>query len=100
MGLQNTQIRQGTRYNRLAIASLVMAGMALLGVVLTSVGVLAVFAVGAGHVSLAQIQRRGERGRGLAVAALAIGYAIAVLGLISTLYFAASFAVQQGPPGG
>ncbi|MDQ0819864.1 putative membrane protein [Arthrobacter sp. V4I6] len=96
MAAQNVQMRQGTRYNRLAIASLVLAGVAMLGNVLVGAGVLAVFAVGAGHVSLAQIQRRGERGRGLAISALAIGYAIALLALFSTLYFAATFAMQQG----
>ena len=97
MALQNIQVRQGTRYNRLAIASLGLAAMALLGHVLMSVAVLAVFAVGAGHVSLAQIKRRRERGRGLAVAALAIGYAIAAMALFSTVYFAATLAIQQGP---
>ena len=43
MALQNIQVRQGTRYNRLAIASLGLAAMALLGHVLMSVAVLAVF---------------------------------------------------------
>lgn len=95
MGLSAVQMRQGTRYNRLAIASLALAGLAAIGTILASVGVIAVFAVGAGHVSLNQIKVGGERGRGLAVTALVIGYAIAVVALISTLYFAASFAVQQ-----
>jgi hypothetical protein len=95
MGLSAVQMRQGTRYNRLAIASLALAGLAAIGTILAGVGVIAVFAVGAGHVSLNQIKVGGERGRGLAVTALVIGYAIAVVALISTLYFAASFAVQQ-----
>jgi hypothetical protein len=95
MGLSAVQMRQGTRYNRLAIASLALAGLAAIGTILASVGVIAVFAVDAGHVSLNQIKVGGERGRGLAVTALVIGYAIAVVALISTLYFAASFAVQQ-----
>ena len=58
------------------------------------VAVLAVFAVGAGHVSLNQIKLRGERGRGLAIAALAIGYAIATLALFTSLSFY-SGAIQQ-----
>ena len=37
-----------------------------------------------GHVALSQIRRTGERGRGLAVAALVIGYVL--LGLILVLY--------------
>jgi hypothetical protein len=96
MAVTDVTGREGARYNRLAAASLVLAGLASLGLVFMSISVLAVFAVGAGHVALAQIQRRGERGRELAIAALAIGYAIAVLGLVSSLYFAVSLAVQQG----
>ncbi|WP_354174007.1 DUF4190 domain-containing protein [Arthrobacter sp. UYEF36] len=57
-------------------------------------GVLAVFAVGAGHVALHQIRLRGERGRGLAIAALVVGYGIATLALINTLGFIPT-AVQQ-----
>lgn len=44
--------------------------------------VLAVFAVGAGHVALNQINLNGGQGRQLARASLAIGYAIAIFGLL------------------
>ena len=51
------------------------------------VAVLAVFAVGAGYVSLNQIKLRGGRRRGPAIAALAIGDAIATLALFTSLSF-------------
>ncbi len=95
MGLSEQQTRQSTRYNRLAIAALALAGLAVIGTVVASVAVLAVFAVGAGHASLNQIKTRGERGRGLALTALMIGYGIAALALVSTIYFAAVFSVHQ-----
>lgn len=55
---------------------------------------MAVFAVGVGHAALSQIKSNGERGRGLAVAALAIGYGIATFALVSTLLFIPG-AIQQ-----
>ncbi len=76
----------------MAVTSLVLAAVAAVGTALMAVGVIAVFAVGAGHVALNQIGRRREKGRGLAIAALAVGYSIAVLGLVSTVYFMAIFA--------
>jgi hypothetical protein len=72
--------RQG--FDLLAVLSLMFAGMALLGFVGTGTSVLAVFAVGAGHVSLQRVVRTGARGRGLALAALVIGYSIAVWALL------------------
>ncbi|CAH0254351.1 MULTISPECIES: DUF4190 domain-containing protein [unclassified Arthrobacter] len=95
MGLSAQQTRQGTNYNRLAIVSLALAALAVIGTAVASVAVLAVFAVGAGHASLSQIKARGERGRGLALTALVIGYGVAALALVSTIYFAAVFAVHQ-----
>ena len=80
--------------NKLAIAAIVFAVIAASGFWVFGVAVLAVFAVGAGHVALNQIQLRDERGKGLAIAALAIGYGIATLALISTLGFIPS-AVEQ-----
>jgi hypothetical protein len=80
--------------NKLAIAAIVFAVIAASGFWVFGVAVLAVFAVGAGHVALNQIQLRDERGKGLAIAALAVGYGIATLALISTLGFIPS-AVQQ-----
>ena len=95
MGLPELHARQSTRYNRLAIGSLALAALAAIGTGVAGMAVLAVFAVGAGHVSLNQIKTRGERGRGLALAALAIGYGIAALALVSTVYFATVYSVQQ-----
>ena len=95
MGPSAIQTHRRTRYNRLAILSLFFAVLAAAGTVFMGVAVIAVFAVGAGHVSLNQIRRRGERGRGLAVTALAIGYAIAAFALISALSFAAGYVFQH-----
>lgn len=75
------------RLNKLAVAAIFLSAIAASGVWLFGVGVLAVFAVGAGHVSLNQIKLRGERGRWLAIVALAIGYALATLALFSTLSY-------------
>lgn len=82
------------RLNKLAVASIVFTAIAATGLWVFGVAVLAVFAVGAGHVSLNQIKLRGERGRGLAIAALAIGYAIATLALFTSLSYIPS-AIQQ-----
>ncbi len=72
--------RQG--FDLLAVLALLLALMALLGFVGTGTSVLAVFAVGAGHVALQRILRTGARGRYLAFAALVIGYSIAVWALL------------------
>jgi len=82
------------RPNKLALAAIIFAVIAASGFWVFGVAVLAVFAVGAGHVALNQIPLRGESGRGLAIAALVIGYGIATLALINTLAFIPS-AVQQ-----
>lgn len=74
------------RLNRLAVTAIILAAVAAAGFIL-SMGVLAAFAVGAGHVALNQIGQSGERGRGLAIAALGIGYAIATWGLFTALSF-------------
>lgn len=71
--------------NRLAVASLALAVVSVTGLLLLGLVALAVFAVGAAHVALNQLKTNGGRGRKLAVAALVIGYAIAVLALFSGL---------------
>lgn len=92
MSVQSTQNESTAKpINLLAIGGLVMAAVAAAGLFLAGLGVVAVFAVGAGHVALNQIKQRGERGRGLALAALYIGYAIATFALVSSIYFAVSF---------
>ncbi|MCT9870503.1 DUF4190 domain-containing protein [Paenarthrobacter aurescens] len=74
--------------NRLALVAAAMAVVALVGLFFAGMAVIAVFVVGAGHVALNQIQQRGERGRGFAIAALAVGYGIGLLSLGSALIFA------------
>jgi hypothetical protein len=82
------------RINKLAVAAIIFAVIAASGFWIFGVAVLAVFAVGAGHVALNQIPLRGERGRRLAIAALVVGYGIATMALINTLGFISS-AVRQ-----
>lgn len=95
MTTPKTPARSSTgRLNKFAAAAIIFAGIAASGFWVFGVAVLAVFAVGAGHVALNQIPLRGERGRGLAIAALVIGYGIAAVALITTLGFIPS-AVQQ-----
>lgn len=69
-------------YNRMAIVSVVCAAVAVAGFFFAGLTVLAVFAVGAGHVALNQINLNGGQGRQLARASLAIGYAIAIFGVL------------------
>lgn len=82
------------RTSKLAVVAIVMAVIAIAGLWLLGVGGLAVFAVGAGHVSLNQIKLKGERGRWLAVAALCIGYVIAAMALVTSLSYIPAL-VQQ-----
>ncbi len=80
--------------NILAVAAIVLTILAASGIWLLGISSFAVFAVGAGHVSLNQIKLKGQRGRWLAMAALAIGYAIAILALITTLKYVIPAIVQ------
>ena len=82
------------RTNALAIASLVCAFLfAPLGIVF-------------GHLSLSQIRRSGEDGRGLALAGLAIGYVVTIAAILAvvaaTLLFAWAARVvrESSDPGG
>jgi Domain of unknown function (DUF4190) len=76
----------GERYNVLAIVSLVSAFFISLAGIIT------------GHIALSQIKRTGEKGRGLAIAGLVIGYATLVLGIIVTIVWIA-IAVQYASSG-
>ncbi|GAA3884627.1 hypothetical protein GCM10022381_28500 [Leifsonia kafniensis] len=58
------------KYNVLAIVSLVSAFFVSLVAIIT------------GHIALSQIKRTGEKGRGLAIAGLVLGYVSFVAGLI------------------
>lgn len=69
--------------NKLAVASLLLSLLALGGMFGFGFTSLAVFGVGAGHVALQQIKRRGDRGRSLALASLAICYLMATWALLS-----------------
>jgi coenzyme F420-reducing hydrogenase beta subunit len=77
-----------TKVNRLAVVSIICAAIALAGTFRVGVVVIAVFAVGAGHVSLQQINARHERGAILAYIALGVSYLIATVALFQALYFA------------
>lgn len=72
-------------YNRMAIVSVVCAVLAVAGTIFGGFTVLAVFAVGAGHVALNQIDRNGGQGRGLAGAGLAAGYFLGVFGILTAV---------------
>jgi hypothetical protein len=69
-------------FNRMAIVSAACAVVAVVAFVLAGVSAVAVFAVGAGHVAVGQIKERGGRGLQVAAASLAVGYLIAVLGIL------------------
>jgi hypothetical protein len=62
--------------NGLAVASLVLSISALF------CGFTAILGIICGHIALGQINRRGEHGRGLAIAGLVIGYVFVVLFLV------------------
>ena len=76
------------KINRLAIVSIVCAAAALVGTIWAGVFVMAVFAVGAGHVSLQQIKARNERGALIAYIALGVSYILTTLGLFESIYWA------------
>ena len=58
------------RFNTLSIVAFVLAFVVSLGAVIC------------GHIALSQIKRTGERGRGLAIWALVLGYLGILLGVI------------------
>ena len=63
------------KYNVLAIVSLVSAFFVSLAAIIT------------GHIALSQIKKTGEKGRGLAIAGLVLGYLGIVAGIIGTILF-------------
>lgn len=83
------------RTNVLAIVSLIasIAGMVIVWFIGSVVGVIC------GHISLNQIKRTGEEGRGLAVAGLIIGYigiALSIIGAIALIAWAAWWTSTYG----
>lgn len=85
-----------TKLNTLAVVSVATA----------ATGFGAVAAVITGHVSLSQIKRSGENGRGWAIAGIAAGYTVIGLWVLSTLGFialgiyGARNGIPLGGPGG
>jgi hypothetical protein len=84
------------KVNTLSIASIVLVGAAFMGIavrawswgpIFAGFTVLAIPAVGAGHVALLQIKARRERGAILAYVALAICYVFATYALVSSVYY-------------
>ena len=76
----------GAKTNTLAIVSLVASLVGLFSGIGFLVGIIC------GHISLGQIKKTGEQGRGLAIAGLIIGYVGIVLAIILTILFFAVFA--------
>lgn len=78
----------GAKTNTLAIISLVasIAGIVILW------GIGSIGGVICGHISLSQIKKTGEQGRGMAVAGLIIGYVGIALAIIGVIIFFAIFA--------
>ena len=72
------------RYNVLAIVSLISAFFVSLAAVIT------------GHIALSQIKRTGEKGRGLAIAGLVLGYLGMIAGIIVALIFFLAIASNPG----
>ena len=76
----------GGKTNTLAIVSLVASLIGLVSGIGFIVGIIC------GHISLSQIKKTGEQGRGLAIAGLIIGYVGIVLSIIITIVVFASLA--------
>ena len=76
-----------TRVNKLAILAILLGAFAFSGIWFFGLGILATFAVGAGHVSLNQIRRNNERGRTLAILALVVGYGLATWALLNVVTY-------------
>ncbi len=77
----------GAKTNVLAIVSLVasISGFVILPFIGPIVGVIC------GHISLGQIKKTGEQGRGMALAGLILGYVGIALAIIGTIIFFAVF---------
>ena len=83
--IKRGEIEQGTAYNTFSIVSLVLAfAFVIAGVVLA-------------HIALSQIKQTHDRGWGLAVSALWIGYWNTMFGLIIVIGWIESLATSIGP---
>ncbi|GAA1960035.1 DUF4190 domain-containing protein [Agromyces allii] len=65
--------------------------LSIVGFVLSIIG-FNVVAIVLGFIGLSQVKKTGERGRGLALAAVIIGFASIVLGIILTIVFVSALA--------
>ena len=83
----------GPKTNTLAIIALVAS---IAGFIIWGIGFIA--GVICGHISLSQIKKTGEQGRGMAVAGLIIGYVGIALTIIGTIIFFAVFAAILSNP--
>jgi len=83
----------GPKTNTLAIIALVAS---IAGFVIWGIGFIA--GVICGHISLSQIKKTGEQGRGMAVAGLIIGYVGIALTIIGTIIFFVVFAAILSNP--
>lgn len=81
------------RTNGLAVASMILSIVGFLWI-LPFVGSLAGAIMG--HVSLGQIKRTGEAGRGMALAGVIIGWAGVAITVLGVLFFVFVFAVSAG----
>lgn len=77
--------------------------LALVGFILSMasfvVGITVIPGIILGHMGLSQIKKTGEQGRGLAIAALAVGYAViglCVIGMIIMVIFGIFFMNYHG----
>ncbi len=82
------------RVNALSLASVVLAAVAVVGFAFGGVAVLAVFAVGAGHLALQQIKVHPQRGAVLAYLGLGVSYSMAAYALVSGAFYAIALSQQ------
>lgn len=78
--------------NTLALVSLI------LGIAGFVTGISALAAIVTGHIALSQIKKRGEEGRGMALAGLILGYVVVVLGIIAVILIVAFFGAIASNP--
>ena len=88
------------RNNPCAVAALICGiGQFVLGLLVIGNILLAIPAIICGAIGLRQIARRGERGRGLAIAGLVLGIAGVLYFLVVIVLLATTFHVSSNPPG-
>ena len=67
--------------------------LSIVGFVLSIIG-FNIVAIVLGFIGLSQVKKTGERGRGLAIAAIIIGFVYIVIGIILTVVFVGIFAAN------